>query len=195
MKNKKIEINIPNKIFYSFLFLIFVIVMGVEVYAYNQPPPTYVGHTLNELMPSCTGWLRGTANTANSWGCTSVPPACEGGTKVLHYSGGVWSCYTVDQGFECNWVGWNPSIPEYPNPSVSPCYIEDTYQNEADFSVNLCPYWDGGMQMIPPGEWSVYTGMVEQEYCSGGSITDVRYAGVCPAEGDTVCHWSTILPY
>jgi len=88
MRNKKeadkIEINISNRIFYSVLFLIAIILFGVGVYAFNYPgPPSVMGHTMGELQPlSGTGMLIFSGGTWIS--TTNLPTACEGWTFLQY---------------------------------------------------------------------------------------------------------------
>jgi hypothetical protein len=192
---EKIEINVSNKLFYSVITLIAIILVGVGVYAYGGTAPATMGHTLGELIPSCGGMIKGTSGVANSWSCTPNPPTCSGTNQVLQWTGTSWSCVVVDIGYECAWVGWSPSFPTYPSPSTNPCYIEDTCEIESSCYTGVCPCWDGGLQITPPGEWPYYAGVIQQRYCSGGSITDERYVSLCASDIDEYCHYSIIEPY
>lgn len=157
MMNKKIEVNISNKLFYSLIVLITVILVGVGVYAYGGTAPATMGHSMGELMPSCNGWLRGISNDPNSWTCTSVPPSCTGTNQALHWSGSAWSCVTIDVGFACNWVGWSPVCRCQVTEPTDPC---------------------GG---------GVYPILVHQEYCISGYVTQERDVYCCPVDKNGLC--------
>jgi len=155
--NKKIEVNISNKLLYSFLALVIVIILGIGVYAYGGTAPATMGHTMGELMPSCNGWLRGTSNDPNSWSCTPSPPSCTGTNQALHWSGSAWSCVTIDTGTDsCSWTGWYP---------VCRCFgTEDA-----------------------PCSYNVYPILMHQEYCVGGTITQERDIYCCPTDANGLC--------
>ncbi len=145
-------IGLSDRISYLILASVFIVILGVGVYAYGNPgTPTTLGHSTGELMPSCTGILTGTSGVANSWGCISVPPSCTGANQVLHWDGSVWSCATIPACPACTWTGW---------------------------STNTCESTGGttyGGPFSDPSSCPVGTYYVEQESCSGGAITAYQY--------------------
>jgi len=136
---KKIELNIPNRVFYSILTLVVISLVSVGVYAYGTTNPPVLGHTMGELHPSCSGLVY-SSGTDNSWNCIPTPPSCTGTGKALQMSigsgGYIWSCADVPScpsgceygcapaPVECNWEGWITKNPDY-------CY----YENEPDYCV------------------------------------------------------------
>ncbi len=93
-----VKLIIYSKTLYTIIgIFISLLLIGIGVYAYNQPPPTYVGHTTGELMPSsCTGFISGVENTANSWSCISSSiPTCTGPEQGLTWTGSLWQCKTL----------------------------------------------------------------------------------------------------
>jgi len=153
---KKIEVNISNKFLYSVLAFIVLISLGVSVYA----TPATMGHSMGELMPSCTGIITGTNGIANSWGCISASiPTCVGANEVLHWSGSAWSCATVDIGYACYWSGWSPECA---------CVTTD----DPSF---ICGYDSYGNPVYPV--------LTTQQYCSSGYITQSRTVYCCNSVG------------
>lgn len=69
------KFNISNKLAYTLMIILSIALLGIGVVAYNLPPPTNVGHTLNELQ---------------------VPSGCVAG-QVMKLSGGVWACGVDDE--------------------------------------------------------------------------------------------------
>jgi len=109
--NKKIEVRIPNWVFYFLAVFILIVAIGVGVYAYNPSSsgnPATMGHSLNEIAPPtpCTvGQYLQRAPTTLGWACASptvpgscvVPPAfdCVGSNKGLQWSASTgWNCVT-----------------------------------------------------------------------------------------------------
>ncbi len=91
-----ITIRISLKTVWIFSFILGILILGVGVYAYGNPGnPPAVGHTMGEIMPSCTGIVAGVANTANSIGCYSIPPVCTGSTQGLSFRAGDWECKSL----------------------------------------------------------------------------------------------------
>ncbi|GEM_PF-2494410 len=193
MRNKKeadkIEINISNRIFYSVLFLIAIILFGVGVYAFNYPgPPSVMGHTMGELQPpSGSGFV---AFSSGAWVYTAnLPPTCTGYRDTLKYDATtrLWTCGPV--GFSCNWEGWSPDFISYPS-LTEDCYYIDTCSDINDCSTELCPYRLDGMAMYPPEEWQTYANPVLQTECTSGDVSQVRYASVCPTDATSACGYS-----
>ncbi len=85
--------NISNKFGYTLIVILTIVLLGIGVYAYGGTSPSTVGHTTGEIMPSCTGLIRGTSGSANSWSCIPSPPTCSSG-QALTYDGSAWACIT-----------------------------------------------------------------------------------------------------
>ena len=75
VKKRLKKFNISNKLAYTLIVIALVIGLGIGVVAYNLPPPTFVGHTTNEI----------------TW------PACASGA-YLTVSGGAVACTTPSGG-------------------------------------------------------------------------------------------------
>ncbi len=101
MKKKKMakRFNISNKLAYTLIAILSIMLVAVGVYAYGNPgTPTTLGHSTGELMPSCTGILTGTSGVANSWGCISATiPTCTGAKQGITWTGSAWSCVNIVQ--------------------------------------------------------------------------------------------------
>lgn len=87
MKNKKRKIYLSNKLFYSLIVVLALLLIGVGVYAYNPTSPdtlgtpSVMGHTLSEIMP---------------------PYDCQNKGSYVKYSSGVWTCGAPSTGLNCN---------------------------------------------------------------------------------------------
>jgi hypothetical protein len=92
-----VKIVIYSKTLYAIIgVFISLLLIGVGVYAYGGTAPATMGHSMGELMPSCTGIVSGTANTANSWSCISSSiPTCTGPEQGLTWTGSLWQCKTL----------------------------------------------------------------------------------------------------
>lgn len=138
--NKKIEVNIPNRIFYSVIVLAAVVLFLTGVYAYGGSNPPVVGHTLGELQPpyQCNSYLRYTTGTG--WSCStpslSTPTiTCTGSNRGLQWNGVSWSCATYTSssgggsvGIGCSWTGWsNPCAAGYTMITGGLCSGDDEY--------------------------------------------------------------------
>lgn len=62
--------NISNKLFYTIVFVIALVLIGVGVYAYGTSSPTTFGHSTNEI---------------------AAPSGCSSG-QVLSWTGSSWTC-------------------------------------------------------------------------------------------------------
>ncbi len=89
-----VKIVLYHKTIYAIIgVFVSLLLIGVGVYAYGGVAPATMGHTVGEFMPSCTGIVSGTANTANSWTCASANiPVCTGSTQGISWTGSLWSC-------------------------------------------------------------------------------------------------------
>lgn len=158
--DKKIEVNIPNRVFYSILFLIGLVfvVSGVYAYTTGTAVPSVMGHTFNEIATptGCsTGQYLVKTSTTAGWACatpTSYSPTvtCSGTNKGLQWTGSAWVCatYTSSTATTCTWSGWN-----------YPCGEDLEYP----FGTTCT---EG------------YTGI--KAYCSGGYITESNKITCCP---------------
>lgn len=68
------KFDISNKLAYTLMVVLSIALLGISVVAYNMPPPTNVGHTLNELATT---------------GCTNG--------QVIKLASGVWACGVDDE--------------------------------------------------------------------------------------------------
>ena len=67
------KFNISNKLAYTLIVILSIALLGIGVYAYNLPPPTNVGHTLNEIaQPSGCGSNQVLTWTGSAWTCTPL---------------------------------------------------------------------------------------------------------------------------
>jgi hypothetical protein len=56
-----------------------------------------MGHSMGELMPPCTGLVKGISGDSNSWGCiSSAIPNCAGFKKGVTWNGTSWVCADID---------------------------------------------------------------------------------------------------
>lgn len=94
MKRGKKKFNISNKLAYTLIAISLIILLGIGVYAYGGTSPAVMGHSMGELMPSCSGILTGTANSANSWACIPAPPVCAA-SQSLRWTGSDWECKDI----------------------------------------------------------------------------------------------------
>jgi len=74
-----------------------LVLIGVGVYAFSASIPSTsvpatMGHSMGELMPSCTGMLVGNGNV---WDCIPSPSACTGAEQGLTWTGSAWFCQTL----------------------------------------------------------------------------------------------------
>lgn len=155
--NKKIEVNIPNRIFYSVISLIVVILVLTGVYAFGGSSPSVVGHSIGELQPpyQCTSYLK--YDSSSGWTCSNPPSStptitCTGANKGLQWNGAAWSCATYTSGGDsedsCAWVGWN-----------DPCGDDVEYAFGTTCS--------GG-----------YLGV--KRFCASGTVTQTQKVTCCP---------------
>ena len=189
MKSKKevekIEINIPNRVFYSFLFLISIILFGVGVYAYGGTNPSVMGHSIGELAPP--GGAGVMMFSSGSWVyTTNLPPTCTGDSQTVRYDSATrtWGCGTV--GYECSWTGWSPYFYQFITAGQD-CYYIDSCYVESDCSTQLCEYRLDGIAMDPPLSWDAYATPVQQIECIGGEVTQMRFVSVCPTDATSAC--------
>jgi hypothetical protein len=151
--------NISNSISYLLIAILSLALIGVGVYAYGGFVPATTGHSMGELMPSCTGMIKGTSGDPTSWNCISSPPICNGADQLLQWNGTSWVCYTMSLGYECSGAGWAPECP---------CKQVDSVTDVC--GINL--YGD-----------NVYPTNTTQTYCSSGYIINTRVAYCCPQVG------------
>lgn len=147
-KKRSKKFNISNRLAYTLIIVLSIVLLGIGVYAYNLPPPTNVGHTANELdldwgsVSSCTGtptpcdsfYTYSTCNSQDgcSWGCS-------GGSFNIY-------CEMAHTSSECNNIGgcsWSSS---------SGCYGSgyDTFDCRDLNPSTGCIYSLGGYQMAAP---------------------------------------------
>jgi len=124
MKGKKIEVNVSNKLFYTIIAILAVLIIATGVYAYHSGgPPSVIGHSMEELEPPqrCgdigynEGWLR---YRNGVWICQdepsgsglSTPVTCTGTNKGLQWDGSSWKCVTFSSsGSGCvGTTSWEP---------------------------------------------------------------------------------------
>ncbi len=160
---KKIEINISNKIFYSIVLVLAIILLGVGVYAITPGVAPNPGHLISEVAPP-SGCASGILYfTGSSWYCTTNLPSCTGTNKLLQYDSftNAWSCASFSDStpYECYWTGYSP------NPDPSCLYTSQ---------ITRCP--DGNTPT-----------QTTQVLCYGGSISSSRTVWICPAGTDGTC--------
>lgn len=81
-KKRSKKFNISNRLAYTLIIILSIVLLGMGVYAYNMPPPTNVGHTINEIaQPSGCLANQVLTWTGSAWTCTT--PAA--GTKIPVY--------------------------------------------------------------------------------------------------------------
>ncbi len=153
---KKIEVNIPNKVFYSLITIVALIIFGAGVYAYGTSNPAVLGHTISEITPptNCNGYLK---YTSTGWSCgtpSGTPITCTGTNKGLQWTGTSWYCatYSSSTTTTCGWTGWDETC--------ASGYTEETWPQ--DISLNC------------------YT--IVKQYCSGGTITVKDKVSCCPLQ-------------
>jgi len=155
--DKKIEVNVSNKLFYTVITILAVLLIGVGVYAYGTNNPPVMGHTISEIDPPqyCgasgynEGWLR---YYNGAWHCDNTPsgsgdcPECENCEELLVH---------------CSWGGWNSvcSTANYP----------DYYYTQYD---------QGLAPSVCVGDSLSY--LTTSYYCSEGGITDSKSVRCCP---------------
>ncbi len=177
--NKKIEVKIPNRVFYFLTAIILIIGVGVGVYAYNPSAsgnPSVMGHSLNELAPpsGCqTGQILQRSPTTLGWNCVDLPSGsggvttpvtCTGSNKGLQWTGSAWSCatYVTSPGgggsctsVSCSWTNWGTVCgPDY-----------------RQYNMHSVP-------SVCSSSSSKYT--ATSYYCSGGYITNSQLVTCCP---------------
>jgi hypothetical protein len=152
--DKKIEVNVSNKLFYTVITILAVLLIGVGVYAYGTNNPSVMGHSISEIEPpqyceASGGWLR---HYNGAWHCDDTPsgsgdcPECENCEELLVH---------------CSWGGWNSvcSTANYP----------DYYYTQYD---------QGLAPSVCVGDSLSY--LTTSYYCSEGGITDSKSVRCCP---------------
>jgi hypothetical protein len=190
---KKRGMDISNNISYIILVLIFVIILGVGVYAMTAGTAPNPGHTMDIVSaPSGCASNSFLKWTGSDWTCVPFPPTCSGTNQVLHWDGSSWDCYTVSisgggsTGYECYWSGWGPN-------SYNSCYYDRSGcgQIVSDTSGNSPKYVNLVAQLnCADACYSPYAGQevfITQEYCSYGTITQTRPVLVCPMPSSGEC--------
>ena len=182
---KKTRTNISNRFSYTILSLIFIVFLGVGVYALTAGVAPSVGHTLSTVSaPSGCASNTLLKWTGTDWACIPSPISCTGYNQVLQWTGSIWRCYTVTvesggTGYECYWTGWTPRSSSYCYYDLSSCdtlYVDA----EAEGELNYQPL---ALYPCPTSCYSPYeeqTLIITEEYCSYGTITQTRPVMRCP---------------
>ncbi len=102
-KGKKIQINVSNKSFYTFLLVSVVLLLAVGVNAWDPAGTGNPGHNINSVAapsPCSSGqYIRYINSGSNDyWDCETVTqgttlPSCSSG-QGLYWTGSTWACKT-----------------------------------------------------------------------------------------------------
>ncbi len=88
-KKRSKKFNISNRLAYTLIIVLSIVLLGIGVYAYNLPPPTNVGHTLNEIaQPSGCLANQVLTWTGSAWTCTTPASIPDTGIDWIKTSGG-----------------------------------------------------------------------------------------------------------
>jgi len=77
MKKKVIQINFSNKVFYTLILILGIVVFGGIVFATLQTAPTY-GHSVSELQKCGANEVLKMNSAGTAWACELASPATVG---------------------------------------------------------------------------------------------------------------------